>query len=288
MNSLLADHCDQPADDIFVRDLVRGSGTSFFWAMRLLEPQRRRAMYAVYAFCREVDDIADADAALSWKRTELDRWRGEIDRLFAGTPTRPTTRAILPAIARFGLGRHDFDAIVDGMAMDAGDPMLAPDRATLLLYCDRVAGAVGRLCVCVFGENNPQGIAVANHLGQALQLTNILRDLDEDAAAGRLYLPRELLAAAGIPITTPEAVLAHRDIDGVCRQVAAWADAAFERAARAMAACDRGAMRPARIMMNVYRCTFERLRARGWTAPRPAVGPGKPTKLWIALSAAVR
>lgn len=287
MNAIAGEYWNTHQDAAHVRNLVRLSGSSFYWAMRILPSERRRAMYAIYAFCREVDDIADAQASASWRRQELDAWRREVDDLFRGRPTRPITRSLVPAIERFNLSRSNFDAIIDGMAMDANDPLVAPDRGTLLLYCDRVASAVGRLSVCVFGENNENGMAVAGHLGQALQLTNILRDLDADAAAGRLYLPREALAEAQVPLSTPEQVLRHPALEAVCARVVDWTDEFFRGAEQAMGRCDAGAIRPARMMMQVYRCTFERLRVRGWQSPRLPVGPGKPMKLWIALRAAI-
>ena len=273
-----------PRDTAHVDAVVRGAGTSFFWAMRLLPSERRRAMFAVYAFCREVDDVADRDAAAETKRSELEAWRREIASLYAGAPSRPTSRALRVAIDRFELARDDFLAVIDGMATDADGPVVAPTRAELELYCDRVAGAVGRLCVRVFGAGTPEGRAVADHLGQALQLTNILRDLDEDAASGRLYLPAELLDAHGIQVREPEAVVHHPAIDAVCRDMAGWAEAAFGEAERAMTRCPPRSMRPARMMMRVYRCTLANMRARGWQPPRLACGPGKVRKLAIAFS----
>jgi phytoene/squalene synthetase len=188
-------------------------------------------------------------------------------------------------IHRYGLERADFEAIVDGMATDAEGPVVAPSQDELDRYCDRVASAVGRLCVPVFGEPGPRGRAVADPLGRALQLTNILRDVDEDAALGRLYLPREALTAAGVPLA-PAAALAHPRLSDVCAGLAAEAHRAYDDAAAAIRACDARRIRPARMMMAVYRCTFDRLEARGWQAPRRAVGPSKARKLWIACRSA--
>ena len=171
-------------DGLHVERLVASAGSSFFWAMRLLPPPRRRIVFAVYAFCREVDDIADGTRPTADKLRALDAWRDEIGRLYAGRPTRPTTRVLAGGIHRYGLDRRDFEAMIDGMASDAAGPMVAPTQAELDLYCDRVASAVGRLCVPVFGEPGAKGRAVADPLGRALQLTNILRDVDEDAASG--------------------------------------------------------------------------------------------------------
>ena len=265
-----------------VQAVVGRSGTSFFWAMRLLPEARRNAMFAVYAFCREVDDIADEPAPMAEKRRGLAGWREEIGRLYAGTPRYPTGVALLRPVRDYGLRREDFLALIDGMEMDAVE-IRAPSIAALELYCDRVACAVGRLSVRAFGETAEARDEVAFALGQALQLTNILRDMDEDAERGRLYLPSEHLRAAGIESDEPEAVLAHPGLVSACEALAALAGRRFAEARAALARCDRRAMRPAIVMMHVYRRILEQLMARGWAAPRAEVGLGKAEKLWIAL-----
>src|SRR4051794_9439854 len=175
--------------------------------MRILPTRQRDAMYEIYSFCRQVDDIADSDAPSEERLERLQAWRTDIDTLYAGNP--PRHLAGLAATARtFGLAREDFLAVIDGMQMDAADDIRAPSYATLDLYCDRVASAVGRLSVRVFGMPSGPGQELARHLGRALQLTNILRDLDEDADLGRLYLPREALQRVGIDSTEPHDVLA--------------------------------------------------------------------------------
>ena len=190
------------------------AGSSFYLAMRILPRARREAMYAIYAFCRAVDDVADGDAARDERLAALQRWRDDIDRLYGSAPTGAAP--LRTAVRQFALRREDFHAVIDGMAMDAAADIRAPDWATLDLYCDRVASAVGRLSTRIFGLDDEPGLALAHHLGRALQLTNILRDLDEDAALGRLYLPREALAAAGIGEARPDAVLADPRLGAAC------------------------------------------------------------------------
>ena len=266
-----------------VRRITERSGTSFFWAMRLLPAERREAMFAIYAFCREVDDIADEGATLEAKRAALAEWRREIDRLYAGKPARPTTRALLPAVAAYQLLREDFLAVIDGMEMDALHDIRGPSLAALDLYCARVAGAVGMLSVRAFGDRSETARQLARGEGKALQLTNILRDLKEDAARGRLYLPREILAKHGIATTEPAAVLAHPHLGKVCDEVAEIARASFAESDARLAQLDRRTMRPAIVMLEVYRRTLEALVARGWRdLDRPA-GPSKLSKLWIAF-----
>lgn len=248
------------------------TGSSFYLGMRILPRQQRQAMFAVYAFCRAVDDIADEDGPLPARRAELQRWHDDIDLLFTGK-TSPLTRELAGPTEQFGLRRDDFQAVIDGMAMDLNADLHAPDWATLDLYCDRVASAVGRLSVRIFGLEPDVGDALAYHLGRALQLTNILRDVDEDAAIGRLYLPCEPFRAAGIDVEgrTPTAIVAATDLTPICEEVAERAAAHFKQADKVMAKCPRRAVRAPRLMEAVYRQYLTALTARGWAPPRAPV-----------------
>jgi presqualene diphosphate synthase len=266
-----------------IRARVAAAGTSFYWAMRLLPEARREAMFAVYAYCREVDDIADSDDPPATKRVQLADWRREVDAIYAGRTTRPLSRVLAEVARAYALRREDFLAIIDGMEMDAAKDIRAPDLAELDLYCDRVASAVGRLSVRIFGSDLPAADRVAGALGRALQLTNILRDLDEDGARGRLYLPREYLQQQGIAATEPGAVLAHPNLAGACELLADLAEQHFADAAAAMRHCPRRAMRPAAAMGAVYRAILVRLRRRGWRELRQEVNLPAALKLWLAL-----
>ena len=266
-----------------VRTVVAGSGTSFYWGMRLLPLPKREAMFAIYAFCREVDDIADSDAPPAAKQADLARWRAEIEALYAGRPSRPTSQALAAPIERFALPRAEFDAMIDGMEMDATAAMRAPPFVQLERYCRCVAGAVGVLSVHVFGARAPDRVEGAVALGEALQLTNILRDLAEDADFGRLYLPRELLAKHGIAGDRPDDVLGDPALPAVCRELAAGAAQRFDEADRWLAQENRRDVRPALIMRGVYRLTLERLIADDWRQLRPPVRPGKAARLWVAI-----
>ena len=262
---------------------TQSSGSSFYAAMRVLPAPQRDAMYEIYAFCRAVDDIADGSAPRAEREAGLDRWRADIGRLYAGE-VPPGQDALAGVIQRFGLAREDFLAIIDGMAMDVAEDIRAPDFATLDLYCDRVASAVGRLSVRVFGLGQAEGRDLAHELGRALQLTNILRDLDEDAAVGRLYLPREALEEAGIGAREPAAVLAHPALDRACAVVAARARGHFSAANAIMARCSRRATRAPRLMGKVYRHILDRMTRQGWRAPRQRVKVAKSRLLWILLT----
>lgn len=265
-----------------IATIVARSGTSFYWAMLLLPPERRAAMFAIYAFCRAVDDVADRPGATAEKRAALADWRHEIDRIYAGAPQSMVGCELAAAVRRFDLQRDDFMAVIDGVEMDVGEPIHGPSMAELDLYCARVAGAVGRLSVRAFGVPPEAGEPVAESLGRAFQLTNILRDLAEDAEAGRLYLPRELLVAHGIETRDPAAVLRHPALPLVCDEMAALADRYFTRAVDAMVKCPRAAVRPAWVMMEIYRRLLRRLVARGWTRLTEPVTVPKLTKLLIA------
>ena len=243
------------------------AGSSFYLAMRILPQERRKAMYALYGFCRAVDDIADGAGPPDRRLADLEGWRADIDSLFAGhSPSQLGDLA--EAVRRFGLKHADFDAVIDGMAMDAAGDIRAPDWATLDLYCDRVASAVGRLSVRIFGMGPEAGEALAHHLGRALQLTNILRDIDEDAAIGRLYLPREALAAAGVSTDDPLAVAADAELPRACEEVAARARNHFDQSWRVMAAEPRRAVRAPRLMAAAYESILDNMVARGFAPPR--------------------
>ncbi|MGI8570784.1 MAG: presqualene diphosphate synthase HpnD [Methylocella sp.] len=254
---------------------TRARASSFNAAMRILPRPRREAMFEIYSFCRAVDDIADEAGPRFVRRQALAKWRRDIGALYTcgneQTSAPARLRGLGNAIHAFGLRREDFFAVIDGMEMDVEADIRAPDLATLDLYCDRVASAAGRLSARAFGMPQAEGRCLAHHLGRALQLTNILRDLDEDAALGRLYLPREDLRAAGIVEAEPRAVLANRALGRACAPVIARAMEHFGEAEQIMARCPRESVRAPRIMADVYRAILAGLERRGFAAPRQKI-----------------
>ncbi|MGY3608447.1 presqualene diphosphate synthase HpnD [Bradyrhizobium sp. Leo121] len=258
------------------------SGSSFYAAMRILPRAQRDAMFLIYSFCRQVDDIADSHGPRDERLAALQQWRDDIDALYQGNPP-PRLKDYVASVKSFGLKREDFLAIVDGMEMDVPQDIRAPDMATLDLYCDRVASAVGRLSVRVFGLPEEDGVLLAHHLGRALQLTNILRDVDEDAGLGRLYLPREMLLHAGITSNEPQRVIAERNLPKVCLPLADRAKKHFEKADDIMKRNSRRAVRAPRIMSKYYRAILDLLIIRGFATPREPVRVGKMQKIGILL-----
>lgn len=264
-------------------DLVRRSGTSFYWGMRLLPPAKREAMYAIYAFCREVDDIADGNVPTDDKLRALDDWRLEVGSLYQGCPNHPTTLALLEPVSRFDLPRDEFLRMIDGMEMDARALMTAPTMTVLEHYCRAVAGTVGLLSMSVFEQRGNDLDRGALALAEALQLTNILRDLHEDAERQRLYLPRELLMQYGIEPEPPIQAIRHPEVKGVCRALASRAEKCFAQAERLLAKGDRDKLRPALIMMHSYRRILERLQKEDWRRLDRRVRLNKLERLWIGI-----
>jgi squalene synthase HpnD len=258
------------------------SGSSFYAAMRILPRAQREAMFQIYSFCRQVDDIADSEGPRPERLQSLQQWRDDVEALYQGHPPQ-RLRDYVASVRKFDLKREDFLAIVDGMEMDVPQDIRAPDLATLDLYCDRVASAVGRLSVRVFGLPEADGILLAHHLGRALQLTNILRDVDEDARLGRLYLPRESLLLAGITSDDPARVIADRALPKVCLPLAERARMHFQKADEVMDRNKRRVVRAPRIMSKYYRAILDLLVARGFASPRTPVRVNKMARIAIVL-----
>lgn len=264
------------------------AGSSFYAGMRVLPKPERAAMFAIYGFCRRVDDIADDQQGdPSGRARQLQAWRSDIEALYAGRPPGQA-EFLAEAVERFALDKADFLAVIDGMQMDVDRDIRWPGFAELDLYCDRVASAVGRLSVRVFGMDRAPGLALAHHLGRALQLTNILRDIDEDAAIGRVYLPIEALQAAGISPVSPEALVAEPGLDLAARWLAGKAVHHFAEAHAILAARPKGRLIAPRLMDEAYSRLLSRMVEQGWRAPRRRVRVSKAALLWSLLRFSLR
>jgi len=262
----------------------KASTSSFYIAMRLMPAEERDAMFAIYAFCRKVDDIADDGVGTRAERHErLEQWRTDLRALYAGT-VPGQVRFLAPAVSKYGLRLKDFLSILDGMDMDVAEDIVAPGLDMLDVYCDRVASAVGRLSIKVFGMEEEPGFELAHHLGRALQLTNILRDIDEDAAIGRLYLPREYLEEMDCcRQMDPLAIIARPQIDAVCRRVAGLAHQHYDQASRILAARPKGRIKTPRLMGAVYSEILSATEAQGFAPPRHRVSLPKSRLLSLVL-----
>jgi 15-cis-phytoene synthase len=267
--------------DEYCRQKAAGSGSSFYYSFLFLPPERRRAITALYAFCREVDDVVDeirdpqvAQAKLAW-------WRQEVATIYAGEPQHPVARALQPFVGPYGLAEQHLQAIIDGMSMDLERSRYL-DFAELEQYCHRVAGVVGLLSAAIFGYANARTLEYAHDLGIAFQLTNIVRDVGEDARRGRIYLPQDELARFGVPPSSLlrgerapgfEALMAHQ---------AARARAWYAKALGALPAEDRKAQAPGLIMAAIYRTLLGEIERDGFRVldRRTALTPLR--KLWIA------
>lgn len=272
------------AEDVERR--VKAARTSFSAGMMLLPKARRDAMHALYAFCREVDDIADDDCRPeAWRMRTLGEWRRRIGNLMRGeADSHPIAQALLPVIKTYQLQEADLLAIIVGMERDVMKPMYAPGWDELDTYCDCVASAVGRNSVRIFGDSSAGAQQVAHHLGRALQLTNILRDIAEDAERGRLYLPKEALEHHGALGDTLDDLLNDPRTRAVCAEVAEKAEQHFVSAAAYMKQCNDNAMRPARIMGAYYHAILKKLVAKEWRGLRTRVTLSPWHKLWLVIS----
>ena len=267
--------------DEYCQNKAARSGSSFYYSFRFLTPDRRRAITALYAFCREVDDIADDVADINVARTKLGWWRAELANLFAGHPQHPVTKALEPATRSFGVDQSRLNEIIDGMEMDLTRHRYN-DFASLKLYCHRVAGVVGQLSASIFGFSNPQTLEYAENLGLAFQLTNIIRDVGEDARRDRVYLPADELQQFSVTI---EDVLRGRQTANFKQLMAFQADRAkslYDAAFRALLPEDRLAQRPGLIMAAIYRTLLGEIEHDGFKVLTQRTSLTPLRKLWIA------
>jgi len=267
--------------DEYCQQKAAKSGSSFYYSFLFLPAERRRAITALYAFCREVDDIADEVQDVGVARTKLAWWRTEVANLFAGRPQHPVTRALAPFTAAYGLDAARLNEIIDGMEMDLVHHRYA-DFDALKLYCHRVAGVVGQLSASIFGYANPSTIEYAENLGIAFQLTNIIRDVGEDARRDRVYLPVDELARFGL---TVEDILARRPgeaFEKVMAFQAGRAQSYYEAAFAKLAPEDRPTQRAGLIMAAIYRTLLEEIRADRFQVLEQRVALTPLRKLWIA------
>ena len=270
--------------DQYCQDKAKASGSSFYNSFRFLPKDKRRAITALYAFCREVDDVVDECSDANVARTTLNWWRNEVAAIYSGKPQHPVTQALVPIVKQFNLAQEHFLEIIDGMEMDLDQPRYADFKA-LQLYCYRVASVVGLLSVEIFGYTDRQTLKYAHDLGIALQLTNIIRDVGEDTRRNRIYLPLDELQQFGV---TSEDILHARETEGFQKLMAFQIERArhyYQQALDHLPAVDRKAQRTGLIMAAIYRATLDEVVASGCHVLKERVSLTPTYKLWLALKA---
>jgi phytoene synthase len=267
--------------DQYCKDRAAKSGSSFYYSFMFLPPDKRRAITALYAFCREVDDVVDENSDENVARTMLSWWRGEVTAVYAGTPQHPVTRALIPVVKQYTLPQEHFHAIIDGMEMDLQQHQYA-DFEALQVYCYRVASAVGLLAAEIFGYTDRNTLKYAHDLGLAFQLTNIIRDVGEDARRGRIYLPLSELAQFGVHVSD---ILDGKESEGFQKLMQFQIDRAqqyYEQALGQLPATDRKTQRTGLIMAAIYRATLEEINASGCHVLKERISLTPLRKLWLA------
>lgn len=267
----------------YCQDRAAKSGSSFYYSFMFLPPEQRQAITALYAFCREVDDVVDECHDVSLAQIKLEWWRQEVERIFTGTPTHPVGFALQDVLKRFKLPQEQLLEIIDGMAMDLSQTRYL-DFKGLQLYCYRVASVVGLLSAEIFGHEHRQTLKYAHDLGLALQLTNIIRDVGEDARRGRIYLPIEDLQRFGVPAKD---ILEARYSDAFRELMVFQAERAehfYEQAFAQLPAGDRKAQRPGLVMAAIYRTLLREIAADGFQVLDRRISLTPVRKVWIAGS----
>jgi len=267
--------------DQYCQDKAAKSGSSFYYSFMFLPPPQRQAITALYAFCREVDDVVDECSDPTLAQTKLAWWRNEIDNLFKGNPNHPVTQALQTAIERYNLPQEHFLEIIDGMEMDLSQFSYASFK-DLSLYCYRVASVVGLMAAEIFGFEDRQTLKYAHNLGIAFQLTNILRDVAEDSQRGRIYIPLDELERFGV---TTDDILNFRDSDNVRKLMAFQAQRAheyYDKAFSLLPEVDRYRQRTGIIMAAIYQATLQEIEADGLNVLTQRISLTPLRKLWIA------
>jgi phytoene synthase len=270
--------------DQYCQEKAAASGSSFYNSFRFLPKDKRRAITALYAFCREVDDVVDECSDANVARTTLNWWRNEVAATYGGKPQHPVTQALVPVVKQFNLAQEHFLEIIDGMEMDLNKPRYT-DFKSLQLYCYRVASVVGLLSVEIFGYTDRQTLKYAHDLGIALQLTNIIRDVGEDARRNRIYLPLDELQQFGV---TSEDILHARETEGFQKLMAFQIERArhyYQQALEHLPAVDRKAQRTGLIMAAIYKATLNEVVASGCHVLKERVSLTPTYKLWLAFKA---
>jgi phytoene synthase len=265
----------------YCQEKAAKSGSSFYYSFLFLPRERRAAITALYAFCREVDDIADECNDATLARTKLEWWRVELARTFAGQPSHPVSQALLPAIRSYDLAREQFEEIIDGMEMDLQHVRYADFKA-LQLYCYRVAAVVGQLAAAIFGYSERNTLKYAHDLGLAFQLTNIIRDVGEDARRNRIYLPQDELAQFGVKDSDILAGHSSAAFRALMAYQVARARTFYQQALSELPTTDRRSQRPGLVMAAIYQTLLNEIENDDYQVLDRRISLTPLRKLWIA------
>lgn len=270
-----------------IKSIVKKSGTSFFWSMRFLPKAKREAMYTLYAFCRHIDDIVDGESATSEKQELIKAWREELDNIYdKKAPATEIGRKIYKNCMRFKLPKSEFVRLIDSISMDIPNPVQAPKLNEFYRYCRGVAGVPGSLSLRIFGCHDEKLIEeLSTSLGTALQITNVLRDVKEDAQSNRLYIPKEFLQKAEITATDPLAVVTDKNLSIAREELAKIAVNDFRKAYELINLMDKKTARPVKIIACIYKKYFDIMQLRGWEVISPKPSISKFGKLALAVKA---
>jgi len=266
----------------YVQDKAAASGSSFYYAFLFLSPPRRAAITAFYAFCREVDDVADDVTDGSVAAAKLAWWRSEVAATFAGTPSHPAMKALLPHVAAYGIEPRHLLAVIEGCQMDLEQSRYL-DFAGLARYCDLVAGVVGEVAANIFGRTLPSTVDYAHRLGLAMQLTNIIRDVGDDARRGRIYLPVSELQRFDVKASEILERKYSERFTALMRFQAERAQRTYEEAFALLGDADRAAQKPGLMMANIYRTLLREIEAADYAVLHQRISLTPIRKLWIAM-----
>ena len=247
-----------------IKNITKYPKSSFYWGMKILDREKRNAMFVIYAFCKEIDNIGDSHTQIRKKKRELEDWKKEIDEIYKNKTKKKLGKLLNNCIKKYKLKKNLFLEIIKGIEMDINNKMIAPKQKNLNIYCYRVAGAVGLLCLNIFHENNKNARSFGIALANALQITNILRDIKEDSSMGRLYMPNEILKKVGIKEKNIHDIIKSKKFPNACKELAKLADTNFQVAEKKLKNCSKKRLKSAILMMNTYKLLLKKLKNAAW------------------------
>ena len=245
-------------------NIIKYPKSSFYWGMKILGKDRRNAMFILYEFCKKADSIADSHLLKKEKKKKINNLRKEINDIFNNNLSNNFGKILKFNIDKYKLNKKHFLDIIDGVEMDIKDIMICPSKKTFNLYCYRVAGAVGLLSLKIFGEYNKKTTTFGLYLANALQITNILRDIKQDQAMGRIYIPKEILNKVGIKKKKISFILKDKRFPEACKKLSNLADLNFELAEKQLKLCSKNKLKSAVLMMNTYKLLLKKIKKNGW------------------------